>query len=613
MQGDERLLALAQRSANFGFLLAHEPLLVSYGATAESCVYTDPNAALVKARQFGEALADGLLVRMGLTSAGSRQIDKLRALDSAGALTPQVHRTFDEVRKVGNRAVHEHYADSRAALTAVRHCFSLGLWLHRTLTGEREIRAFLAPAPAGDVADGALLEDLDRYRAELVAARTNLQGKTSRLHAEREARQAAEEQLAAAATARAELAALVAQLTEQVTALETDLSTRAQHPPTVAPRQRDALVDRARRASKAPLTELETREAIDELLRAVGWVVADVADLDLVNHSGVAVRELVLASGRADYGLYVGGTLVGVIEAKREGTSLSTVEVQSDRYATGLTAAQRMNAWRTPLPLRYESTGVETWFTNALEDQPRARQVFGFHRPETVASWMMQAQADPGAPTYRARLRHRLPELPTGDLRPAQVDAVRGIEGALAVDRPRALVQMATGAGKTYAAVTLAYRLLKHAGAGRVLFLVDRNTLGRQALAEFTNYETPDDGRKLSELYVVQRLAGAAPLQSSNVVISTVQGLYSLLRGVELPDSDEDAELDDGEPSFLRWSLLSDAFAGRLVPQDPEDEPASALLDRIRTERDNTDPTGRKRRVPTLSATRSKRGGAGGC
>ncbi|MPZ64321.1 MAG: hypothetical protein GEU83_01935 [Pseudonocardiaceae bacterium] len=338
---------------------------------------------------------------MGLARAGSRQIDKLRALDAAGALTPQVHRTFEDVRKVGNRAVHEHYADSRAALTAVRDCFSLGLWLHRTLTGEREIRAFLAPEPTGDVADGALLKDLDRYRADLVAARTNLQGKTSRLHAEQEARQAAEAQLAAAAAARAELAALVA----QVTALETDLSARAQHPPTVAPRRRDALVERARRASKAPLTELETREAIDEMLRAAGWVVADVADLDLVNHSGVAVRELVLASGRADYGLYVDGTLVGVIEAKREGTSLSTVEVQSDRYATGLTAEQRMNAWRTPLPLRYESTGVETWFTNALEDQPRARQVFGFHRPETVASWMVQSQADPGAPTYRAAYR----------------------------------------------------------------------------------------------------------------------------------------------------------------------------------------------------------------
>ncbi len=553
MHGAERLRLLAEHSANFGFLLVHEPLLVSYGATAESCVYTDSNAALVKARQFGESLADALLVRLGLTRAGVRLVDKLRVLDSAGVLTPQVHRVFEEVRKVGNRAVHEHYADPRAALTAVRDCFSLGLWFHRTLTGEREIRAFLAPEPV-DAADAALRADLDRYRAELVAARTSLQGKTSRLHAEREARQAAEEQLAAAAADRAELAALVAQLTEQVTALETDLSARAEHPTVVTPRQREALVDRARRASKAPLTELETREAIDEMLRAAGWVVADVAELDLVHQRGVAVRELALADGRADYGLYVDRTLVGVVEAKREGTSLSTVEVQSDRYATGLTAEQRMNAWRTPLPLRYESTGVETWFTNALEDQPRARQVFGFHRPETVASWMVQAQADPDAPTYRARLRHRLPELPTGDLRPAQVDAVRGIETALAVDRPRALVQMATGAGKTYAAVTLAYRLLKHAGAGRVLFLVDRNTLGRQALAEFTNYETPDDGRKLSELYVVQRLAGAAPLQSSNVVISTVQRLYSLLRGVEVPDSDEDADLDDGEPIEVRYN-----------------------------------------------------------
>jgi type I restriction enzyme R subunit len=115
---------------------------------------------------------------------------------------------------------------------------------------------------------------------------------------------------------------------------------------------------------------------------------------------------------------------------------------------------------------------------------------------------------------------------------------------------------MATRAGKTYAAVTLAYRLLKHAGAGRVLFLVDRNTLGRQALAEFTNYVTPDDGRTLSELYVVQRLSGAAPLGSSNVVISTVQRLYSLLRGVDVPDEDAGAEPDDGEPIEVRYNAV---------------------------------------------------------
>ena len=549
MHGNERLRLLAEHSANFGFLLAHEPLLVSYGATAESCIYTDPNAALVKARQFGERLADALIVRMGLPRVGTRQVDKIRALNATGALTPQVHQVFEDVRRIGNRAVHEHYADARAALTAVRHCFSLGLWFHRALTGEREMRAFLAPEPAGGAADEELRSDLDGYRAELVAARTSLQGKISRLHAEQEARQEAEEQLAAAAADRTQLAALVAQLTEQVTVLETGLSARAENPPTVAPRQRDALVDRARRAAKAPLTELQTREAIDEMLTAAGWLVQDVADLDLVHHRGVAVRELVMASGRADYALFVDRTLVGVIEAKREGTSLSSVEGQSERYATGLTTEQRLKAWRTPLPLRYESTGVETWFTNALEEHSRARQVFGFHRPETVTSWMVQAEADPSAPTYRSRLRRRLPELHSGDLRPAQVDAIRGIESALAVDRPRALVQMATGAGKTYAAVTLAYRLLKHAGAGRVLFLVDRNTLGRQALAEFTNYVAPDDGRKISELYVVQRLTGSAPLASSNVVISTVQRLYSLLRGVEVTDADaDDSEPDDGQP-----------------------------------------------------------------
>ncbi|MGH3857860.1 MAG: DEAD/DEAH box helicase family protein, partial [Pseudonocardiaceae bacterium] len=256
------------------------------------------------------------------------------------------------------------------------------------------------------------------------------------------------------------------------------------------------------------------------------------------------MREVTLASGRADYLLYVDGAIVGVIEAKREGGGLVGVERQSDRYAAGLTPGQRLGAWRTPLPLRYESSAVETRFTNGLDPTPRSRRVFSFHQPATIARWIREAEANPQAPTFRARLRE-MPELVTDDLRPNQVEAITGLEQSLAEDRPRALIQMATGAGKTYTVVNASYRLLKHAGARRVLFLVDRNNLGRQAKAEYTRFETPDDHSKFAELYNVQRLTSTTLLDSASIVISTVQRLYRMLRGEELPPEDDDPDLDD--------------------------------------------------------------------
>ncbi len=184
MCADARLERLAHRSVNFGFLLPLEPVLLSYGAAAEALVYDDPNTALVKARQFGEAVADSLITRMGLRNAGDRQVDKLRSLNAAGAFTPKVLAVMDDLRRNGNRAVHEHYADGRAALTMLRHCFDLGVWLHRAVTGDRSPFAFVPPTPAGQAPSVGVEEDLKRYRQELVAVRTGLQDEIDRLRAE---------------------------------------------------------------------------------------------------------------------------------------------------------------------------------------------------------------------------------------------------------------------------------------------------------------------------------------------------------------------------------------------------------------------------------------------
>jgi len=275
---------------------------------------------------------------------------------------------------------------------------------------------------------------------------------------------------------------------------------------------------------------------IDRILGECGWAVQSVQELKLHAGRGVAVREVNLnrGHGTVDYLLFVDGKVIGIVEAKAEGTPLIGVEPQSAKYVEGF--PDRYQAWRRPLCFAYESTGVETRFTNGLDPEPRSRRVFAFHRPETLAAWAREAAEHPEASTLRHRLEHP-PELRRDGLWPAQEDAIRNLERSLAHGRPRALIQMATGAGKTFTAANAVYRLIKHARATRVLFLVDRANLGKQTLKEFQQFITPDDGRKFTELYNVQRLSSNSVDRVSRVVITTVQRLYSMLRGEpSMPD-----------------------------------------------------------------------------
>ena len=309
--------------------------------------------------------------------------------------------------------------------------------------------------------------------------------------------------------------------------------------------------------------EEKARVQIDQLLQYAGWEVQDRARMSLFGRPGrgVAVREAMLVSGPADYLLFVDGKALGVIEAKKVGTTLSGVEDQSGRYAAGLRPPMRAWLPDRPLPFRYESTGVETYFTNILDPDPRSRRVFAFHRPDTLAQWVSEML------TLRGRLR-QLPPLPTDGLWPPQVGAIRNLETSLAQNRPRALIQMATGSGKTFTAVNFVYRLIKYANARRVLFLVDRTNLGLQANNEFANFVTPDDGRKLGELYNIRHLTNNAidrERDVNRVYISTVQRLYAMLRDEELEEEREAVSLYEAEErGELITAQRTVSFTGKL-------------------------------------------------
>jgi type I restriction enzyme, R subunit len=278
--------------------------------------------------------------------------------------------------------------------------------------------------------------------------------------------------------------------------------------------------------------EARARQAIDASLEASGWVVQDQTDRDLSAGLGVAVREFPTSNGPADYLLFVNKVAVGVLEAKKVGETLSAVADQTEKYLTG--KPLNVPEGRVNLRFGYESTGVETVFRDLRDPESRSRTVFALHRPETLAQWLQEPQ------TLRARLRST-PTLEAKGLRECQVNAITGLERSLALGKPRALIQMATGAGKTFTAVSSVYRLAKHCDAERVLFLVDRANLGRQTLAEFQSYVTPDDGRKFTELYNVQLLESNRIDPVAKVVITTIQRLYSILRG----EADFDTSLEE--------------------------------------------------------------------
>jgi type I restriction enzyme R subunit len=349
--------------------------------------------------------------------------------------------------------------------------------------------------------------------------------------------------------------------------------------------------------------EQEAREVIDRLLTAAGWLVRDPKEANITAGRGVAIREFPLTPGHgaADYLLYVDGRAAGVIEAKRQGATLSGVEIQSAKYTEGL--PDGLPAWSTPLPFSYESTGIETHFTSGLDPEPRARRVFAFHRPETLRAWLDDAAAVLSPPTapqpeveeavacaplvgdgggagadtphaayppgghtepakaadfppaftsanaFLSRLRF-MPALVEAGLWSAQIRAITNLEQSLRDNRPRTLVQMATGSGKTFTAISLIYRLIKFAGARRVLFLVDRGNLGDQTLKEFQRYVSPYNNYTFTEEYIVQRLSSNTIDTTARVCIATIQRMYSMLRGRELSEADEEQSVAGLEPLF---------------------------------------------------------------
>ncbi|WP_411677773.1 type I restriction-modification enzyme R subunit C-terminal domain-containing protein [Caproicibacter sp.] len=286
------------------------------------------------------------------------------------------------------------------------------------------------------------------------------------------------------------------------------------------------------------MPEEKARIKIDQKLIASGWIVQDRKQFNPLAGIGVAVREYPTSTGAVDYALFVEGTPVGVVEAKKSevGENITAVEEQSYRYAKSTFQWAKSD---TVIRFAYEATDVLTRFTDYADEKYRSRPVFTFHRPETLRMWLAG-----GSATLRNNMK-RFPSFDTTGFRDCQITAIKNLERSFAENRPRALIQMATGAGKTFTAITSVSRLLKFAKANRILFLVDTKGLGEQAEREFLAYRPSDDFRTFSEIYSIRRLKTSHIPKDAQVCISTIQRMYSILRGEELNEHCEETSLNE--------------------------------------------------------------------
>ena len=296
--------------------------------------------------------------------------------------------------------------------------------------------------------------------------------------------------------------------------------------------------------------EDKVREKIDDILKQVGFVIQDREEFNRNASLGVAVREFVMSDeSKADYLLFIGGKACGVIEAKKEGISLSGIELQAKHYASHI--PKELRIWQNPLPFIYVSNFNEIYFADLREQDYSSRQIFSFHTPESLFENLKRDK------TLRDSLKE-IPKLDTAGLRKCQIEAIERLDNSLKLNKPRSLIQMATGSGKTFTACNFTYRLLKFAKAKRILFLVDRNNLGRQTKKEFDNFKLNDDGRKFSEVYITSHLQNNHIDKDAKVIITTIQRLYSMLRGEEeydfLNEELSAFEISMGKPKELIYN-----------------------------------------------------------
>jgi type I restriction enzyme R subunit len=549
-------------SPNFAFLMQHDEVLVRHAALAERYVFEDPNSALIKLSQFAELLAQHAAAYAGIAvEAHESQRDLIEKLWERQIISSQAAHLFHGLRKAGNEAAHQHTGDRREALHQLQMARKLAVWFHKSFGGDPHFKAGpFIPPPDPHEAERELRSELERLREALVAAQEQMAGTQQLVEEQARQRQAAEAAAKRAyddLTAALELAAKTEQQLEQERQRFRHHLAELQAQMAAAPiEQRAAAAERAQhQAEELDLDEAQTRRIIDQQLREAGWeadtlALTYAAGVRPIRGRNLAIAEWPTAHGPADYVLFVGLTPVAVVEAKCRRQDVAGAIEQAKRYSRGYTVTADQQSPGGPwgaftVPFLFATNGRPflrqiaeksgIWFLDARQDTNHPRALEAWYTPQGLSQLLQQDIA-----TADARLQAEPTDyLP---LRDYQEQAIRTIERHIAAGRRELLVAMATDTGKTITCICLAYRLIKARRFRRILFLVDRTTLGEQAADKLKDVRL-ENLQTFPDIYDVKELGDLHPEADTRLHIATVQGM---IKRVLYPS-------DEAQPVPVDW------------------------------------------------------------
>jgi type I restriction enzyme R subunit len=530
------------RSANnFAFLGVYDKRLVTLGGLAERYFRDDPSTAIVKLRQFADLTAKMIAARQGAYE-GERETfeETLKRLSYDRIIPREVADIFHALRKAGNAAVHEAKGNHAGALTALKFARSLGVWFHRTYGRQPDFSpgAFMPPPEPVD-ATASLRAEIETLRHKVAESEDAATAARREAEEHARARETIEERLRREAEERAAWEQLAQESEAEKSAIAEKLAS-LQAEAEAAPRA-DLMkfVERGEEAAtKLDLDEAETRALIDQQLRDNGWE----ADTKTLRHSAgirpakgrnMAIAEWPTANGPADYALFVGTTMIGVVEAKRRRKNVSAAIDQAERYSVGIKdssdfvlAGGQWGEHRVPFVfaangrsyLKQIETESGIWFRDTRRSTNHRRALANWLTPEGL-SGLLEVDQDAADKALKAQpFEFGFP------LRYYQENAIRSVETALSEGERSMLVAMATGTGKTKLAIALLYRLLSAKRFRRICFVVDRSALGNQTRDEFSTTKVVS-GKTFAEIFGLKALGDVTPDLETKVHICTIQGL----------------------------------------------------------------------------------------
>ena len=534
------MLKLTQHATNFVQLQEHDEQLLRLGMLAEKYFPDDPNTSLLKLRQLAELLAQLVATKIGIyLSTDEMQYELLGRLQDQGILPREIAQLFNEVRRVGNAASHALHGDHGTALAALKIVWQLGVWFHRTFKNpDYKSGPFIPPSRPKDESK-ELQAELIRLKAELDKYQASHQETAQIL-------KSTKEQLQEVKGEQAFWEQMAAEAEQAKTALEQRLAAQQ----AVATSQpKSAVVQLVTAANNAAevlqLDEADTRKMIDQQLRQVGWM----ADSQTLKYSrgtrpekgkNLAIAEWPTVSGSADYVLFTGLIPIAVIEAKRKNVDVSGALQQAKRYSRTFTPTSETllpesnwgdaDAYRVPFAfssngrpfLRQLSTRSGIWFCDLRRADNLGHVLDGWYTPEGLTALLKRDEPRAHEQLAAEPFNYGFP------LRHYQQAAIQAAEAAIANGQRDMLLAMATGTGKTKTCIALVYRLLKVQRFRRILFLVDRSSLGVQATNAFKDTRM-ENLQTFADTFGIKELDEQKPDSDTFVHIATVQGMVQRL------------------------------------------------------------------------------------